>query len=129
MDVQVKHKEVEMPETILICGSRDFDDWKAVREIVDALPKGSIVVHGGARGADSIAHAIASQRSLEIRKYPAKWEQYGRAAGVIRNQQMLYEETIDRVVAFTYNLATSKGTKDMVERARKAGIPTEVLPN
>jgi hypothetical protein len=113
---------------VLICGNRTWNDWKPIRELVRSLPDGAIVVEGEARGADTIARICAEQRGLEVRKYPAQWKVYGKAAGPLRNQQMLNAEHPDIVVAFTYNLATSKGTRDMVERARKTGIPTEVRP-
>lgn len=50
--------------------------------------------------------------------YPALWNKYGKSAGPIRNQQML-----DIVYAFTYDLENSRGTRDMVLRARKTKIP------
>ncbi len=113
---------------MLICGSRNWDDWKAIRERMRGLPRGSIIIQGGARGADRMAADIARGLEMEVREYPARWETYGRSAGPIRNQQMLDEERPDLVMAFADDLATSKGTKDMVERARKAGIPTEIHP-
>jgi hypothetical protein len=63
---------------------------------------------------------------LPVESFPADWEQYGRAAGPIRNQQML-EAKPDRVFAFHEDLEHSKGTGDMVRRARKAGVPVEVI--
>ena len=59
--------------------------------------------------------------------FPADWKANPRAAGPIRNRQMLAAKP-DMVVAFHKDLATSRGTKDMVTIARKAGIPTLVLP-
>lgn len=47
----------------------------------------------------------------------------GKAAGPIRNQHMLDGYHPDMVVFFHHDLSSSKGTKDMVERARKAGVP------
>ena len=46
----------------------------------------------------------------------------GGAAGAIRNGQMLTEGKPDLVVAFHGNISISKGTKNMVEQATKAGI-------
>jgi hypothetical protein len=63
-------------------------------------------------------------QSVEIES--ANWDKYGKAAGGIRNQQMLDENEIDTAVAFP----GGTGTKDMIKKARKAGICTiiEVLP-
>lgn len=113
---------------VLICGTRTWDDWKVISEFISSLPNDAIVVHGGARGADDIARILATRRGLEVRAYPAKWAALGKRAGVLRNQEMLDEEHPDVVVAFTHNIATSKGTRDMVRRAREAGIPVEIRP-
>lgn len=58
-----------------------------------------------------------------ILAYPADWDKYHRAAGHIRNQQMLAEGKPTLVLAFHHDLAKSKGTKDMVRRALKEGLP------
>jgi predicted Rossmann fold nucleotide-binding protein DprA/Smf involved in DNA uptake len=113
---------------VLICGNRTWTDWEPIYEYVRALSEDTIVVQGGARGADHIAAALAQDFALEVRTYPANWKKFGKRAGVLRNAEMLEKEHPDLVVAFTRNLATSKGTRDMVERARRAGIPVEVRP-
>jgi len=48
----------------------------------------------------------------------AKWSKHGRAAGPIRNQEMIDECKPDLVVAFP----GGRGTADMVRRAKAAGI-------
>ena len=83
-------------------------------------------MHGGARGADSIAGEEAKEFGLTVLAFSADWRRYGRAAGPIRNLQMLEEGKPDLVIAFHADLDHSKGTKDMVEQARKAGIKVEV---
>ncbi len=113
---------------VLICGSRDWDDRDPITEYIYSLRKGTIIIHGAARGADTLAGTIARSRGLEVREHPANWEEFGRRAGPIRNATMLAKEKPDLVVAFTLNLAESKGTKDMVQRAIAAGIPVEVKP-
>jgi hypothetical protein len=50
--------------------------------------------------------------------YKAEWDKHGRAAGPIRNQQMLDDGKPDLVLAF----AGGRGTDDMCRRAREAGI-------
>ena len=110
---------------VLICGSRDFTDRERIRLRMAQLPPGTVIVHGAARGADTIAGEIAAEMGLEVRAHPAEWRKYGRAAGPIRNQAMLDIEHPDLVIAYPEDEA--RGTWDMVRRARKAGVPTEVL--
>ncbi len=118
---------------VLVTGGRDFDDRALVDRVLDEL-KPSLVVHGGARGADRLARFWARANGVRQRIHNAKWERFGRAAGPLRNQAMLDEqaacgEPIALVVAFP----GGKGTADMVRRARSAGIAvrmaeSDVLP-
>jgi hypothetical protein len=118
----------------LICGSRDWTDRAAVAVVLEGLRVESIdvfeplvVVEGCAGGADSVAHAWEEDQWVAHEHYPADWRRHGKAAGPIRNQQML--DTKPEVVwAFvTKPLEESRGTADMVRRARAAGIPTYVV--
>ena len=54
--------------------------------------------------------------------FPADWKKYGRAAGPIRNKQMLNEGKPDLVLAFHTNIENSKGTKSMIQIAKKSEI-------
>jgi hypothetical protein len=107
---------------VLICGDRFWTDiGKIELEIFLRLEPGDIVIHGGARGADSIAAEISESYGLKVLPFLANWNKFGKAAGPIRNQQMLDDGNPDEVWAFHSDLANSKGTKDMVSRASKAG--------
>lgn len=76
------------------------------------------IISGMATGADSVAVDWAVTNWLKVHKFPADWKTHGKAAGHIRNQQMIDEGKPDLVVAFP----GGKGTADMVKRAKKAGI-------
>jgi hypothetical protein len=125
---------------ILVCGDRNWTDKRMIGEVligeaIDATfplfgRENVVIIHGASRGADSIAGewvARWSSHNVTEEVYPANWEKYGRAAGPIRNQQMLDEGKPDLVLAFHDDFENSKGTKDMVTRARKAGIKVKVL--
>lgn len=106
----------------LICGGRDFNDWACACEVLDrvasirGLP--SLVVGGGARGADTLGMRWAAANKVRRRVFVADWERDGESAGPQRNQRMLDEGCPDLVVAFPGDV----GTADMVARARKAGV-------
>ena len=141
---------------VLVCGDREWQDDAIIHAVLTGLyaehSVGWLVAHvtpfcvieGGARGADRAAgwwagcsplhgppsdHAEYDERQCpcDHERYPADWEKHGKAAGPIRNQQMLTEGKPDLVLAFHDDLASSKGTRDMVMRATKAGIPTYVI--
>ena len=81
-------------------------------------PPSTVIIHGAAKGADSLASEWAALNEVKEEVFPADWKTHGRAAGPIRNQQMLDEGKPDLVIAFP----GGRGTADMVKRARKAGI-------
>lgn len=103
---------------LLICGDRDWQDIHFIRDLMRDLPQGTVVIHGAARGADKMAGQIAQEMGLTVESYPANWAVHGRAAGPIRNRQMLREGKPTHVWAFHDNIHNSKGTKDMLELAK-----------
>jgi len=109
---------------VLISGGRNWSNESVIRQVIDSLPEGTVIIEGAARGADSIAGKCARERGLEVLEFPANWNAYGKLAGFIRNRQMLAEGKPDIVVGFHENIAESKGTKDMLEASRQAGLPT-----
>jgi hypothetical protein len=87
----------------------------------------TVVIEGEARGADTFARLCAGVLGIEVLRFPADWEKYGRAAGPIRNSQMLKEGNPDVVVGFHHDIEKSKGTRDMLTRAKKAGKATFIF--
>ena len=111
---------------VLICGSRFYTDYSRILQYVRSL-EDAVIIAGGARGADTLAVKAAGACGFLFREYPAQWEKYGRKAGPIRNQTMLDMEKPDIVAAFHEDIESSKGTKDMVARARKSGVSVVVF--
>lgn len=116
---------------VLVCGSRT---WTKRGAIADALcdvedaqgPLGHVLIHGAARGADTLAEQVAMSRfGWGILRYPADWSKYGNAAGYIRNKQMLEEGKPDIVLAFWDG--KSRGTANMIQLAKAAGIEVKVF--
>lgn len=106
---------------VLVCGGRDYADVDTLYRVLDASHKAKpigVVISGMARGADSMAAAWADERGIQVAPFPADWKANGKAAGPLRNQQMLDEGKPDIVIAFP----GGAGTKDMARRARKAGL-------
>lgn len=127
---------------VIVCGSRDMpiteENYRNVANHLDNiicfqrnwitekdkygnfLPKVRIVT-GGASGVDSAAIDWAVVSWTDFKEYPVskeEWKILGKAAGPIRNKQMLDEEKPDLVIAFP----GGKGTADMVRQAKKAGV-------
>lgn len=104
---------------VLVCGGRDFRQ----RDLLNAtfrplFPKLSAIICGGAPGADTLAWDWAWENRVTCYRYMADWKTHGKAAGPIRNQQMIDEGKPDLVIAFP----GGRGTADMVRRAKAAGV-------
>lgn len=99
-----------------------------VKNIVDAMQKDSIVINGGAPGADSYGASYARLAGLEVETYATDLGMCGNRAGFIRNTQMLEDGKPDVVYAFVDKpIAESKGTAMVVKIAQDAGVPVIVL--
>lgn len=113
---------------VLVCGGRNFDNYVAIYHALDDIQEErgpfTEVITGGASGADTWAESWAWMAKIPHRAFKADWRAHGRAAGPIRNQQMV-EALPDLVVAFP----GGRGTADMTRRATAANIPViKVLP-
>lgn len=111
---------------VLVCGDRYWDNFDLIRKRLAKLPKDTIIIEGECKGADLMAKQAAIELKLEVESYPADWKKYGRAAGPIRNNQMLVEGKPDLVIAFHNSLHKSKGTRNMLNLTRRAKIPFEI---
>lgn len=119
---------------ILVCGGRDYYKYSRVEDTLDKLlnqvwsedeDQNITIIQGGAAGADFLAKVFVLDglswlvdSEVLLEEYPADWKTYGKAAGAIRNQQMLDEGKPNLVVAFP----GGRGTQDMINRAKKANI-------
>ncbi len=112
---------------VLVCGDRNWTEEVPIYLRLKKLPQGTVIIHGCARGADTIAGKVARTLGFTVEEYPADWDKYGKAAGHIRNTQMLKEGKPDLVLAFHRDFANSKGTKNMVNQSTAAGKPCEVI--
>lgn len=112
---------------ILVCGDRNWINKKIIKKRLISLPNNSTIIHGAARGADSIAGLVAKELNFRVEEYPADWENHGRSAGPRRNMKMLKEGRPNLVIAFHKNIEKSKGTKHMLKISKKAGIRTELI--
>lgn len=112
---------------VLVTGSRNWTNEAAVYSALTELIRTSnriTVVHGACpTGADAIAHHWAtSVPGATAEPHPAEWDRHGKAAGPIRNQQMV---DLGADVCLAFLLGESRGTRDCMRRAEAAGIPVQ----
>lgn len=103
----------------IIAGSRHITDESLIQKAVDASGfEVSVVVHGAARGVDTLAWDWALNKNLPVMSFPADWYGKGRGAGPIRNTEMA--NYADALIAIWDG--KSRGTKDMIDKATKKGL-------
>lgn len=122
---------------VLVFGGRDYNNESRVYRVLDAAVKRlglSYVIHGDATGADELAKLWAIDRGIGHREFKADWNdltqpgarirerpdgsRYDANAGPRRNQAMIDQGRPDLGIGFP----GGKGTRDMLERCRRAGI-------
>lgn len=119
---------------ILVTGSRYWSDRAAVHRAlnVEFYTHGPLtVVHGGcASGADAYAAEWAQLYAADgvtEESHAADWDRHGKAAGPIRNGQMVAKGA-DLVLAFLQPGAANNGTRNCIKLATAAGIPVRTYP-
>ncbi|WP_254949906.1 MULTISPECIES: SLOG family protein [unclassified Cyanobium] len=125
-------------------GGRDLA-WSHQRIAAELLARSGgrlvhLLLHGGARGADAAIARAAHQLGWSALVLPAEWRRHGRAAGPIRNRELL-ELAVARAEAHTSpGVSTSvlvvafpggPGTASLVSEARRmvsrAPVPIAVV--
>ena len=115
---------------LLVCGGRDWTDKSYIDFLIRNLMityNIAVVIEGGAKGVDALAKEVANKYKIPVREFPANWAKYGKAAGPIRNKQMIVEGKPDYVLAVHTHFEHSKGTKNMVGLAKKSSIPCWIV--
>jgi hypothetical protein len=107
---------------VAVIGSRGFDDYELVKTALSPLTI-ILLVSGGAKGADSLGERYAKENNIETLIFKPDWEKHGKAAGMIRNTDIV--NNADTIIAFWDG--ESKGTKDSITKAEKLGKNTIII--
>lgn len=114
---------------VIIAGSRncpenDPDLVVKIHELLINMQGVDIeIVSGACRGADMLGEFFAAQFGLSVKRFPADWDKHGKAAGPIRNTEMAGYST--HLIAL--HNGKSKGTQDMINKARKFNLMVAVI--
>lgn len=125
---------------LLVTGSRNWDEGyilslrygQALGYLHTPLDE-IVTVHGGARGVDGFISSLAAFYRYPQEVHVAKWEEFGRRAGMVRNQWMV-DKGADLCIAFIAQCDQqgcdkpqphgSHGATGCADLAEQAGIET-----
>lgn len=115
---------------ILVCGGRTYGytpesnytikDWVIFNKAIDVILSynPTVIISGCAKGADEVGLLAGWYGGVEYIGFKADWKKHSKAAGPIRNKQMLVEGKPDLVVAFK----GGTGTANMIKQAKSHGV-------
>ena len=112
---------------IIVTGGRDYSGETNKFYLFFVLAKIRLldeIIQGGATGADELAREFAKQNNIKCTTYHADWGNHGRAAGPIRNEQMLKENPDAVILAFP----GGRGTADCVKKAKALKMRVIEIP-
>lgn len=121
---------------VIIAGGRDFDDFpKLISSCTDILAQINVnfdrirIVSGGASGADKLGEQFSKLRGYELTRFLAEWNRLGKGAGYIRNTEMakFASEQGNHGVLIAFWNGKSRGTKHMIDTARKYGLEVHIV--
>lgn len=111
---------------LLVCGGREYHDWERVVAVLDGVHKRNnvtMLIEGGAKGADAHAATWADNNGIFRVTGHANWKKFNKGAGPVRNKNMLIYLQPDGVVAFP----GGSGTADMASQAMDSGVKVMVI--
>ena len=76
------------------------------------------MVSGTGRGVDALGERYAAENGLPVKRFRPDWNQFGRAAGPMRNRDMA--EYAEALIAIWDG--KSRGTGNMIQTAEKLGL-------
>ena len=117
---------------IIVAGGRDFNNYILLSETMDAvLERYTLsevqIVSGCCRGADALGERYAKEHGILVKRFPADWLSYGKAAGPVRNRKMAEYASEGEGALIAFWDRKSRGTASMIRLANKYGLQTIII--
>jgi hypothetical protein len=111
---------------LAVVGSRNFNDYELLKfklDTIHSVKPISLIVSGGAAGADSLSEKWAKENNVPTKIFIPDWDRFGKSAGYKRNVQIVCE--CDSLIAFWDG--ESKGTQHSINLAKEKLKPTAII--
>lgn len=108
---------------LLVSGSRHYKDLPSIEKAILGVvrdQKDVTVIHGECSGVDKTSTIVATKHGFKVESHPPDWKKFGKAAGPIRNEEMI-KSKIDHAVLFLSQ--DSKGTRHMLTLVQRYKVP------
>lgn len=107
------------PHKVVVCGSREFEDYRILEKTLDKLLEGievESIISGGCRGTDTLVKRYCLERRIIFTEVKPQYTLFGKGAPLKRNKQMA--ELGTSTIGFWDGKST--GTLDMLRKAKDA---------
>ena len=120
-----------MIKRIIVAGTNSFENYGLISDTLDQFLSECgddiEIISGHAAGPDQLGERYAKEHSLKCTVFPAEWKKYGRAAGPIRNAQMLSYALEAEPAVIVFWDGKSRGTSDMINKAKRKGAEVRII--
>lgn len=114
------------PIKLIIAGTRTFTDYAYMKRKLDKhfmRYRDITVLTGGARGVDTLGERWAFWWWWTVMQYIPDYQNHGKYAPILRNQEMVENATH----AICFWDGKSKGTEDLIRKAKKWGLKVRII--
>ncbi len=108
---------------VVISGGRNIEDYQLlVQAVKESGFTITCIVHGDATGADRLGKRYAVEYGIPQEVFPADWNKHGKAAGPIRNSEMINHVKDEQAGFISLWDGKSRGSWDCIRKAYEAGL-------
>lgn len=112
------------PEVVLVTGSREWTDRNAIQDCLLNHREGTVLIHGGCRGADKLCGAVGKELGFVIWELPYFEDEQGNEA---RNASMVavaaaFRARDHKVSCYAFPLPGGFGTQKTMRLMRTNGF-------
>jgi hypothetical protein len=107
---------------VAVIGSRTFRDYELLTRVLDRYQqtvKISLIISGGAAGADKLAEIYAKERGIKTSIMKPDWKKHGKVAGILNNVEIVTNAN----AVFAFWDGKSRGTQDAITKTKILGKP------
>lgn len=119
-----------MKTRIIVAGSREFTDYSLLKKNINNIIKNYSnveIVSGTARGVDRLGEKYAREHMVDLKRFPADWNRYGKSAGYRRNEEMAQYSSQEKGVLIAFWDGQSKGTNHMINIAKEYDLEIHII--